>query len=283
MSTNYPSLKIIVDNHSALGLVAEHGLSIWVEADGSRILFDTGQGRALRPNTERTRNDPAKADFLVLSHGHYDHTGAVDYVLQQSPEIQVFAHPAILRRRYSIYPGKKPKDISMLPEQRLLIKNLRDSHLSWINSPLQIAPGVYLTGPIPRIHPLEDTGGPFFLDPAGEQPDIIPDDLAMWIETPKGLLVVCGCCHSGLINTIDYIRQTSGESRIFGIVGGLHLKNSSAERLASTTEALREWNPEIIVPCHCTGDVALDYLKQKLDLEIHAGFAGFELKQERFK
>lgn len=274
---NNPSLKIVVDNHASVGLVAEHGLSIWIETPDCRILFDTGQGKALRPNTEETRNDPAKADLLVLSHGHYDHTGAVDYVLQQNPEISIFAHPSILSQRYSIYPGKDPKNIGMPEEQQLLVENLPDSHLNWIQEPTQIAPGVHLTGPVPRVHPLEDTGGPFFVDPEGKEPDPIMDDMAMWIEIPQGLLIICGCCHSGLINTISHILTKSAGKRIYGIIGGLHLKNASAERLAATTDALREWNPEFVVPCHCTGDAAIAHFQDRLTTRIISGFAGFEL------
>lgn len=277
MSENHPTLKIVVDNHASVGLVEEHGLSIWIETNGFRILFDTGQGKALRPNTEQTRNDPATADLLVLSHGHYDHTGAIDYVLQQNPEIRVFAHTAVLSQRYSIYPDKNPKDISMPSEQRLLVENLPDSLLDWVDAPTQIAPGVHLTGPIPRDHPLEDTGGPFFTDPDGRNPDPILDDMALWIETPKGLLVTCGCCHSGLINTVSHILAHSEEQRIWGIVGGLHLKNASAARLDATTDALREWEPEFMVPCHCTGEAAIAHFKKKLSTQIISGFAGFEL------
>lgn len=275
-----PYLKIVVDNHAPVGRAQEHGFACWIEACGRRILFDTGQGRALRPNAERTRSDPVNADILVLSHGHYDHTGAVDYVLQRNPEIQVFAHPAVLSQRYSLHPGKPPKEVSMPEEQQLLIENLCDSKLHWVTQPAQIAPGVWLTGPIPRTHPLEDTGGPFFLDPEGEAPDPITDDLALWIETPKGLLIVCGCCHSGLINTVDYIRQTSGDQRIRGIVGGLHLKSASAERLTATTADLREWNPELLVPCHCTGDTAIDCFKEHLAFPVITGFAGFTYPTE---
>lgn len=274
---NMPLLKIVVDNQAATGLVAEHGLSIWIETGGCRILFDTGQGRALRPNTERTKNDPAQADRLILSHGHYDHSGALDYVLQRNPGIPVYAHPAVTSQRYSIYPGTEPKDISMPAKQQLRLAALPDAQLHWINVPTQLTAGVCLTGPIPRQHPLEDTGGPFFEDAAGQKPDLIPDDMAMWIETPNGLLIICGCCHAGLINTVSYILHRSAEQRIYGIIGGLHLKNASAERLAATTEALRGWNPEFIVPCHCTGDAAIAHFQKQLSTTILPGFAGFDL------
>lgn len=277
MNPDMPMLRILVDNRAADGWVAEHGFAAWIEAGGKRILFDTGQGAALRPNTELTRHDPAKADILVFSHGHNDHTGASDYVLERNPEIHVYAHLGIFRERYSLHPGQPPHEISMPSEERLVIANVLDSHLHWVRTPMQIAKGVWLSGPIPRNHPLEDAGGPFYLDTNGREADTIPDDLALWIETPQGLLVVCGCCHSGLINTLDYIRNVSGTDRIWGIVGGFHLKNASVERLEATTDALREINPSFIVPCHCTGDAAIAYFKQNLSIPVHAGFAGYEL------
>ncbi len=278
-----PSLKILVDNHAETGLLAEHGFAVWVEAGGKRMLFDTGQGQALRPNTRHTRNDPAHADLLVLSHGHYDHTGAVDYVLCCNPEIEVYAHLEIFRERYSLHPGQPPKDISMPSEQRLVVANMVDSKLHWVSKPTRVAEGVWLSGPIPRIRLYEDVGGPFFNDPAGSDPDFIPDDLSMWIETPRGLLVVCGCCHSGLVNTLDYIRRASGIEKIWGVVGGFHLKHASEERLAATVKALEELKPEFMVPCHCSGAAATDYFKQELSTPVQAGFAGFELNSGEFK
>lgn len=272
-----PKLRILVDNQAATGLKSEHGFSVWIEAGGKRILFDTGQGSALRPNTQYTRNDPIKADVLVLSHGHYDHTGAVDYVLERNPDIQVFAHTDVLRQRYSLHPDQPPKDISMPSEQQLMIEDLPDSQLNWISGPMQIADGVWVSGPIPRTHPLEDTGGPFFLDPDGKEPDLIPDDQTLWAETSKGLLVVCGCCHSGLINTVDYVRKISRSDRFWGIVGGFHLKSASESRLKATVEMLQEINPAFVVPCHCTGEAAIVYLKQNPSIPVQAGFAGYEL------
>lgn len=277
MKSDSLKLRILVNNHARSGMVEEHGFSMWIETPDSRILFDTGQGKALRPNTERTQSDPARADILVLSHGHYDHTGAVDYVLQQNPSITVFAHPAVLHERFSIHPGKAPENISMPTEQRQQIRNLPDARLNWVKKPIQIAPDIYLTGPVPRLHPLEDTGGPFFRDSSGRIPDLIPDDLSMWIKTPDGVIVICGCCHSGLINTVNYIRKISGEERIRGIIGGLHLKHASAERLAATREAIWSWNPDVLVPCHCTGEKAVALFTQLPPLKTKPGYAGMKI------
>lgn len=278
--TMIPKVRILVDNHARTGLLAEHGFAAWIEAGGKRILFDTGAGSALRPNTERTSFDVERADILVLSHGHFDHTGAVDYVLERNSEIQVFAHLEIFSERYSLYPDQPPKEISMPSEQRLVTANLPDSQLHWVREPVSIAPGVWLSGSIPRKHPLEDVGGPYFQDIQGARPDSISDDQSLWVETPRGLLVVCGCCHSGLINTLEYIRRVSGTDRIWAIVGGFHLKHASTERLAATVEMLRNVQPELIVPCHCTGDAVIEFLKENLSIPVQSGFAGYELNQE---
>lgn len=278
-----PTLVIVADNHASGGLIEEHGLSVWIETNGHRILFDAGRGQALENNSRQLGIDLRHIDSFVLSHGHYDHTGAIDFVLQENPEVQVFANPAVLSERYSIYPAKEAREISMPEEQRFLIKNLPDSQLNWVNAPRQIVPGVWLTGPIPRFHPLEDTGGPFFQDLEGRRPDPITDDMAIWIETPRGLLVVCGCCHSGLINTLNHIRKHSRNQRIRGIVGGLHLKSASEERLQATVEALNVFKPDFMVPCHCTGDNAIAYFKQNLLTTIHPGFAGFKIKEDTYE
>ena len=283
MKANPVFLSILVDNHAQSGFATEHGFAVWIEAGGKRILFDTGQGNALQPNLEKRRYDLGHADAVVLSHGHYDHTGGVDYVLECNPEIDVYAHLEIFRERYSLHPEQPPKEISMPSEERLVVANLPDSQLHWVAEPMLIAEGVWLTGPVPREHPLEDTGGAFFLEPEGDRPDEIPDDLSIWMETPRGLLVVCGCCHSGLINTLNYIRNVSGTKEIWGVIGGFHLKHASEERLAATVEGLREINPGFLVPCHCTGDAAVEYLKANLSIKVQAGFAGFELNEGELK
>jgi 7,8-dihydropterin-6-yl-methyl-4-(beta-D-ribofuranosyl)aminobenzene 5'-phosphate synthase len=283
MNTHRPNLKILVDNAAGqTGLQTEHGFSLLIETGGKTILFDAGQETALENNARTLAISLQHIDAFVLSHGHCDHTGAVDFVLQENPAVPVYAHPAIFSERYSLHSGQPPREISMPSEERLIVANLPDSQLNWIRKPTPILPGVWLTGPIPRVHPLENTGGPFFTDPEGKTPDPITDDMALWIETIHGLLIVCGCCHSGLINTVNHIRQASGEARIFGIIGGLHLKNASADRLAATTDALRESNPEFIVPCHCTGEAAIAHFHAHLNTRIISGFAGFEFASRVF-
>jgi 7,8-dihydropterin-6-yl-methyl-4-(beta-D-ribofuranosyl)aminobenzene 5'-phosphate synthase len=278
MACNDIRIKIVADNTGSTGLVEEHGFSAWIEVSGHTILFDTGQGKALAPNTAAMGCNLEQVDMLVLSHGHYDHSGAVSQVLLRAPTTRVFCHAASFMPRYSIRSGESPRSIAMGLADKEAIINLPANQIQWVTKPLQIIPDVGISGEIPRVHPLEDTGGPFFLDPNGCHPDLIKDDMAMWVNSDRGLIIITGCCHSGLINTVEYIRSVSGVERLFGVIGGLHLVNASQERLETTCAALRKWHPEFVIPCHCTGEDATAFLRDQLGAIVTPGYAGLKLQ-----
>lgn len=270
-------ITIVVDNHGCGGLLEEHGFAAWLEVPGHRILFDTGQGKALAPNAAALGCDLRLIDTLVLSHGHYDHSGAVSPVLQSASACRVCCHPGAFVPRYSVRPGEAPRTISVASTDQEAILALPSHRVQWANGPQQVFPGIHLSGPIPRVHPLEDTGGPFFLDSDGNRADTLEDDLALWITTDRGLIIMAGCCHAGLINTVAHVRAVSGIDRIFGIIGGLHLLNASSARLEATCAAIQQWLPEFVVPCHCTGEVATAMLRNELGTAVSPGYAGFGL------
>lgn len=271
-------IRIVVDNNGNDTLCKEHGFSALIEASGRRILFDTGQGKALAPNAAMLGCDLSRIDMLVLSHGHYDHSGGVSHVMGNNPAIRMYCHAGCVVPRYSVRPGDAPRAISMALADQEAIIALPDDQLRWITAPQPLLPGIFVSGPIPRIHTLEDTGGPFFFDPKGHHPDPIEDDVALWIETGRGLLIITGCCHSGLINTVEHIRSVSGIERVRGIIGGLHLVNASRERLETTGSALRQWSPEFVIPCHYTGEEATAFLRDELGAIVTPGFAGLEVR-----
>jgi 7,8-dihydropterin-6-yl-methyl-4-(beta-D-ribofuranosyl)aminobenzene 5'-phosphate synthase len=146
--------------------------------------------------------------------------------------------------------------------------------MHWTELPLEIAPGAGVTGVISRLTDYEDTGGPFFLDAAGEHPDPIEDDLALWIRTEEGLVVVVGCSHAGLVNTLKTAVRLAGTSRIRAVIGGFHLLEASFSRTAQTVRALRALSPETILPCHCTGVRALETLRRAFGERVAPGAAG---------
>ncbi len=277
MTNNNLVLKILVDNKVNGQLIEEHGFAVWIEVAGLKLLFDTGQGKALIPNATALGCELSQLDALILSHGHFDHCGSISKLLEVNPDLNVFAHPGTLSPRYRIKPGEPARNISVPQVDRDALLELGDNRMNWITQPFNMLPGIGITGSIERRHPLEDTGGPFYLDPAGRVHDPIIDDMSIWIKTERGLIILTGCCHSGLINTVEHIRRISGVDRVRGIVGGLHLLNASRERIKSTCDALTEWKPDFVVPCHCTGADAIEILQSVLGDVVTPGFSGLDL------
>ena len=276
MSTPGLRITVLSDNRAMGDLQEEHGFALWIESGGSRILFDTGQGNVLVSNAGLLGVDLGSTDSLVLSHGHYDHTGAIAEVLDLSPQARIYLHPSAFLPRYSIR-SERPGSVRMPGESMSAIIARPDDQVRWTNLPVSVEGNLNITGPIPRESGFEDTGGPFFLDPEGRHPDPLNDDLAIWFDTGEGLTVCTGCCHSGIVNTLRYVMKLSGGRRIRRVIGGFHLLNASRERLEKTVEALSEMDILELIPCHCTGPQATQYLAGNLECRVTPGYAGLRV------
>lgn len=268
-------ITILVDNRALPGLMAEHGLALWIETDDRRVLFDTGQGSALVPNAATLGANLAETDTMILSHGHYDHVGGVAQVLQRAGRVEVYCHPAAVLPRYGIRDGAS-KPIHMQTASSSALDALPLPRLHWVQRPLPLTENLGLTGPIPRESAFEDAGGSFYLDRNGRQADPIEDDLALWIRTGKGLVVCVGCCHAGLLNTLHYVQRLNHGMKLHAVIGGFHLLGASGERLESTIAELRSLEMERVIPCHCTGDQAAAAILDALDRGGECGAAGMK-------
>ena len=260
-NTDAIHITTLVNNVLPHPLVSEHGLSFWIEYAGKNILFDTGKTDVVIKNADMLDIDLSKTDIIVLSHGHYDHTGGLDKVLELAPDATVYLHPDAAKVRYSCYPNKQPKDISMPTNVCQKVGELASkNNVIYTTKPQLLHGKLMTTGAIPRITDYEDVGGPFYLDKKAQIPDTLNDDQALYIELPKGLVVIVGCAHSGVINTLDAISTSTGQHEIYAVIGGMHLVNASPARIENTVEAFKKYDIQKIIPLHCTGQSALEYL-----------------------
>ena len=272
-------ITVLADLAAKEGLDTEHGFAAWVEIGKHSILFDTGQTGVMQANAARLGLDLKKAEALVLSHGHFDHTGTLPEFLSENSTANVYFAHGLNIDRYSCKPGTPVRSIGMPESSRQALAAVPPSRIRELEQPQYMMPGVGLTGPVPRVSNFEDVGGPFFLDPESHQDDLIEDDQSMWFETNDGLVILLGCCHSGVVNTINYIRKFSGIDKIKGVIGGMHLVNADQPRLDQTFKTMAEWQPEFLIPCHCTGANASEQMQGTLGSKIvHPGHAGMEIE-----
>jgi 7,8-dihydropterin-6-yl-methyl-4-(beta-D-ribofuranosyl)aminobenzene 5'-phosphate synthase len=211
---------------------------------------------ALERNAVACGKQLEELDAVVLSHGHYDHTGALEAVLGAAPQATVYLHPDALKRRYSrgVSGRIHPVDEAYLTEGGLSASGVRCVST---REAVEIADGLHLTGEIPRETGYEDTGGDFYLDAEGTIEDPILDDQSLYVNTRDGLVLILGCAHAGVVNTMRHTARLAGTERIHAVIGGMHLLHAGAERMEKTLAEFRSMGVELMAPCHCTGLAAV--------------------------
>jgi 7,8-dihydropterin-6-yl-methyl-4-(beta-D-ribofuranosyl)aminobenzene 5'-phosphate synthase len=232
--------------------LGEWGLGILVESDEANILFDTGQSISASHNAELLGVDLSRIDKIVLSHGHYDHTGGLKQCLSKiGKEIEVIAHPDIWQAKYSV--GQDEERYNGIPFSRQELESL-GARFRLTAEPVKISQHIMTSGEIPMVTDYETIESNLVVkEDGGYRPDEFRDDQALFITTEPGLVVVLGCAHRGIINTLYHAQNLTGVKEIDTVLGGCHLMKATEERVWLTIDALKELGVKRLGVCHCTG------------------------------
>ena len=247
--------------------VGEWGFGALVEADGRRILFDTGKfPETVLRNSRDLGIELSTVEEVILSHNHNDHTGGLVTLRRElsktNPKALSRAHVGrgIFWERPSDAPEESAVSIGAAYEK------LGGSFIEH-SEPAEIHPGMWLTGPVPRVHPEKNWSGVGKVrSPDGLVEDTVPDDQSLVIETDSGLVVISGCGHAGVINTLEYARKAIKDAPIEAAIGGFHLFGASPAHLSWTGARLREMGLQHFLGAHCTGIEAVFRLRESAGL-----------------
>jgi 7,8-dihydropterin-6-yl-methyl-4-(beta-D-ribofuranosyl)aminobenzene 5'-phosphate synthase len=255
---------------------AEHGFAMLIKIFSTTnkiftVLFDTGvSSNGLIDNTARMGLNLSEVDFLVLSHGHYDHFGGLPNTIKaiNKPDLPLIIHKDMLNQRGSSHKGSIRAHAAFPSSEQLT-----PAVLVKTESPILIADGTLcITGEIPRLTNFETGASSNVVLKNGvwETEPIIVDERALVFNfQEKGLIVISGCAHAGIINTINYAIELTGIKQIYAVMGGFHLAGKENQNnIEPTIEQLKRLNPQIIVPSHCTGWRAISSLEQNLPGKI---------------
>lgn len=245
----------------------EHGVAFLIETDDGRVLFDTGQsGTVLLHNLELLDVDPSTVDAVAISHGHYDHTGGLSVLLEHlEPTTLLYANPELFRARYSVRGGVRESVGVALTETELAAEISLQLH----PEEQEIIPGIWTTGEI-KERPEKEGGSNRHRMRKGHKvvQDRYLDDMALVLEVEGRGMLLCGCCHAGLLNTLARAERIV-DHPIEVIAGGLHLTGASREELEHIGQVLKE-RPALqrVYPNHCTGEAAFVALTNVLGSSV---------------
>ena len=255
-------------------LLAEWGLSILIETEEKTVLLDTGAGESVVHNAALLGVDLSEIETIVLSHGHFDHTGGLKSLLPAiGHPVDVVAHPDIWIKKYNCVKGKPANEIG-IPYSQIELEDL-GARFIFSRVPYKLSSCITTSGEVPMANDFE------YIDPTlcvaapeGFKTDPLRDDLAVIIDAPQGLIVVLGCGHRGMINTLNQAKKVTGKSKIYMVLGGCHLKDASEEHIWQTISALNEIGASKLAVCHCSGMPATLLLAQTYDKNFIFNQAG---------
>lgn len=262
------------------GGYGEHGFSALIETDRGNYLFDTGTGHAIVPNSFHLGKDLKSIQKIFLSHGHHDHTGGLPEVLKMKGKVDVQAHPHVFLDRFKVSKdnGEEKKKFIGIPYRRGYLESLGATFI--LNTVFtEVEKGIFLTGEVPRKTSFEKPDPKLFSEIEGKTgQDIFADDQSLILDTDRGLVVVFGCAHSGMINILNHVMDKIKKEKFYAILGGTHLDFLTSEQLEESVDSLKKMHVGKIGVSHCTGLGAAFRLQQEFGDRYFYGCTGSVLE-----
>jgi len=270
-------ITVLCDNLVCrLGGSGEHGFSAFIEMDNGKYLFDTGIGYFIVANSLVLGKDLRTVRKIFLSHGHYDHTGGLPEVLKMRGKVNVHAHPHIFLDKIAVF----KKDVK--ETKRFVGILFKKGYLESLGADfifntkfIEVEKGIFLTGEVPRKTPFEKPDPRLFIEVNGKRTqDILLDDQSLILDSKKGLILILGCAHSGMINIINHVIKKTKKEKIYAILGGTHLDFLTPEQLEESINFLKKFEIEKIGVSHCTGMKASFRLHEEFGDRFFYGCVG---------
>lgn len=251
------------------GLLAEHGLSLFIEYKDCNILFDTGQSDVYIRNAKALQVDLNKTDFIVLSHGHYDHCGGISYLPGLKNKPKIYLQKSAVKQKYAINSdGKTYRDIG-------IPWCTDDYYITFINGNMKISDDITLLGSIPNTVDFEELSKGLFVKNGNEiSTDLMTDEQVLVFDTDKGLVVFLGCSHPGIISCLHYTLKQFPGKKIDTVIAGMHLENVNPLKLQLTMHQLIDLGIRKVYPLHCTGIFAISEMKKILGVKCGILYTG---------
>jgi len=254
----------------------EHGFSAFIETDQGNYLFDTGGGRTVGENSLTFNKDVKTVKRIFLSHGHNDHTGGLPHVLNLKGPVDVHVHPDVFVDRMAV---RKQKEGEVRRFAGMVYKR---SYLEFLGAHFilnadfyEVEKGIFLTGEVPRKTNFENPDPKLFREIQGKVvQDTLADDQSLVLDTGKGLILIFGCAHSGMVNIMNHVIQKTGKDHFCAVLGGTHLDFLTPEQMEESLRFLKGMNIDQIGVSHCTGLRAAFRLQQEFGDRFFYGWVG---------